>query len=234
LNQLKEMIHACGVAIVEAVRGAVGDKTGQSDPLDSLAQVDDGQLGPGSGDAGQLLEACRQYLLMIANDVIGPELQAKLGPSDLVQDTFLEAQRHIGAFRGRTRAELRAWLRRILECRLANVRRSYLATEKRAAVREVTLEMIMAKPEATAGALATSSLSPSSHAVRKEWARLLDEALVRLPENYRQAVAWRHQEQLAWDEIGRRMGCSAGAARKLWSRAICQLRCDLAGHGVLS
>jgi DNA-directed RNA polymerase specialized sigma24 family protein len=95
-------------AIVEAVRGAVADETGQSDPIDSVAKSDDGRLGPGSGDAGQLLEACRQYLLMIANDVIGPELQAKLGPSDLVQDTFLEAQRHIDAFRGQTRGELRA------------------------------------------------------------------------------------------------------------------------------
>jgi RNA polymerase sigma factor (sigma-70 family) len=113
------------------------------------------------------------------------------------------------------------------------VRRSYLATEKRAATREVTLEMLLARPEAKAEALASSSLSPSSHAVRKEWARLLDKALARLPDNYRQAVAWRYQEQLAWDEIGRRMGCSAGAARKLWSRVIHQLRCDLAEHGVV-
>src|SRR5437870_3788558 len=96
-------------------------------------------------DAGRMLEGCRQYLLMLANEVIGPELQAKLGASDLVQDTFLEAQRHIDTFRGRTTAELRAWLRAILECRLANVRRAYLATEKRAAAREVTLETLVAR-----------------------------------------------------------------------------------------
>ena len=73
-------------------------------------------------DAGRLLEGCRQYLLMIANEVIGPELRAKFGASDLVQDTFLEAQRHLDVFRGQTKGELRAWLRRILECRLANIR----------------------------------------------------------------------------------------------------------------
>jgi hypothetical protein len=95
-------------ATVEAVRGAFGDKTGQSDPIDFLAKAEDGEPGCGNGDAGQLLEGCRQYLLMIANDVIGPELQVKFGPSDLVQDTFLEAQRHIGAFCGRSRAKLRA------------------------------------------------------------------------------------------------------------------------------
>ena len=91
-------------------------------------------------DAGRLLDGFRQYLLIIANDVIGPELQAKLGASDVVQDTFLEAQRHMAVFRGKTSAETRAWLRKILECRVANIRRFYLATEKRAARREVKLD----------------------------------------------------------------------------------------------
>jgi RNA polymerase sigma-70 factor (ECF subfamily) len=222
-------------AAVGAARGPVGDETGRDDPIDILAEADEGDrdhaLARQSGDAEQMLEARRQYLLMIANDVIGPELQAKLGPSDLVQDTFLEAQRHIDAFRGRTEAELRAWLRKILECRLANARRTYLATEKRAAVREVTLETLLASRDATAEFLASSSLSPSSHAVRKGWAQLPAEALARLPDNYRNVVTWRHQEQLAWDEIGQRLGCSADAARKVWSRAIHHLRRDLARHG---
>ena len=43
-------------------------------------------------------------------------------------------------------------------------------------------------------------------------------------------MVWRHQEQLSWDEIGRRMGCTADAARKVWSRAIQQLRRELAEH----
>jgi RNA polymerase sigma-70 factor (ECF subfamily) len=215
------------------VEAPVGDETGRIDPASSLEADDEGgrTCDGGGGGTEKLLEACRQYLLMIANDVIGTQLQAKVGASDLVQDTFLEAHRHIAAFRGQTRAEARAWLRRILECRVANVRRWYLGTEKRAAVREVTLETLARGREASAEFLASSSLSPSIHAVRKEWAQVLEEALLRLPENYRQAVRWRHQDRLAWDEIGQRMGCSAGAARKLWSRAIGLLRRDLAQRG---
>ena len=102
---------------------------------------------------------------MIANEVIGPELQAKLGASDLVQDTFLEAQRHLGVFRGQTKAETTAWLRKILECRLANIRRSYLATEKRAANREVTIDTLLASSSRIArswraGALAEQPRHP--------------------------------------------------------------------------
>jgi RNA polymerase sigma-70 factor, ECF subfamily len=178
-------------------------------------------------DAGRLLEGCRQYLLMIANEVIGTELQAKFGASDLVQDTFLEAQRHLGTFRGQTKGELRAWLRRILECRLANIRRSYLATEKRAATREVTLHEFVGDSGVKIETLECRSPSPSNHAQRSEWAQAVDDALERMPEHYRQAVSWRHQEQLSWDEVGRRMSCTADAARKVWSRAIQHLRREL-------
>jgi DNA-directed RNA polymerase specialized sigma24 family protein len=43
-------------------------------------------------------------------------------------------------------------------------------------------------------------------------------------------VAWRHIEQLSWDEIGRRMNCSPDAARKIRSRAILQLWRELDKH----
>jgi RNA polymerase sigma-70 factor, ECF subfamily len=182
-------------------------------------------------DRGRMLDRYRHYLLMIANRVIGPELQAKLDAADLVQDTFLEAQRHLGVLRGKTNAELRAWLRKILECRLANVRRTYLVTEKRAAGREVTLNSFQAEPGAGIESLKSRAPSPSDHAVRNEWITALDQALIRLPEHYRQAVTWRHLEQLSWEEIGRRMGSTADAARKVWSRATQQLRRELAEHG---
>jgi len=188
------------------------------------------ELTPSNEDAGRLLDGCRQYLLVIANEVIGPELQGKLGASDLVQDTFLEAQRHLAVFRGKSKADTRAWLRKILECRLANIRRSYLATEKRATQREVKLAPLLAGSGAEHQVLESREPSPSNHAVRNEWNQALEQALARLPEHYRQAVAWRHQEQLSWDEIGRRMGRTADAARKVWSRAIQQLRRELGEH----
>jgi RNA polymerase sigma-70 factor, ECF subfamily len=201
------------------------DEADASEPTGLSAEADG--VDSAREDAGRRLEGCRQYLLMIANEVIGTELQAKLGASDLVQDTFLEAQRHLGAFRGHTKGELRAWLRRILECRLANIRRSYLATEKRAATREVTLNEVVGESGVKIETLECRSLSPSNHAQRSEWAKAVDDALERMPEHYRQAVSWRHQEQLPWEEIGRRMSCTADAARKVWSRAIQQLRREL-------
>ena len=41
-----------------------------------------------------------------------------------------------------------------------------------------------------------------------------------LPADYRQVIALRYWEDLEFHEIGKRMGRSAGAARKLWLRAV--------------
>jgi RNA polymerase sigma-70 factor, ECF subfamily len=213
---------------VELIPSAIDDLATCIEPNPRIAEIDN--VGIAAEDAGGLLDGCRQYLLMIANEVIGPELRAKLGASDLVQDTFLEAQRHIGNFRGKTRGEMRAWLRRILECRLANIRRSYLATEKRAAFREVTLDPFLAGSGAELQVLKSGSPSPSNHALQDEWKKALEQALIRLPEHYRQTVAWRHHDQLSWEEIGLRIGCTADAARKVWTRAIRRLRRELAEH----
>src|SRR5688572_10144944 len=94
----------------------------------------------GSNDAlGEALEACRAYLLFIANEELTPDLQAKGGASDLVQQTFLDAQRDFHRFQGDSDVELRAWLREVLRCNAANFARHHRA-QKRQAAREVPLE----------------------------------------------------------------------------------------------
>src|SRR5689334_5788737 len=77
---------------------------------------------------GPLLEGYRPYLLLVANRQLPPDLRPKVGASDLVQDTFLEAQRDFAQFHGHTEDELRAWLARVLLNNLANITRQYRAT----------------------------------------------------------------------------------------------------------
>src|SRR4051812_48306071 len=89
---------------------------------------------------GQLLDAYRPYLLQIANEELNSDLQGKAGGSDLVQQTFLEANRDIAGFRGKTEAELTAWLRQILLHNLANLRRQFGVRTKRDVSREVAVQ----------------------------------------------------------------------------------------------
>src|SRR5262249_26022430 len=95
----------------------------------------------GSHEAlGRALEICRGYLLLGAERQLGTDLRAKGGASDLVQETFLEAQRDFVQFQGTSEEELRAWLQRLLLNNLGNFARRYRATHCREVGREQALE----------------------------------------------------------------------------------------------
>ena len=63
-------------------------------------------------------------------------------------------------------------------------------------------------------------------AAREELAAL-EQAVARLPENYRQVIRLRYDGNRTFADIGAVMGCSAEAARKLWARAVDQLEKEL-------
>jgi RNA polymerase sigma-70 factor (ECF subfamily) len=185
--------------------------------------------GGSAAAIGQILELCRQYLLLVANRELDEELRGKEGASDLVQQTFLEAHRDFGQFHGTTQAEILGWLRRILLNNLGNVRRRYVETGKRQIGRELPLEG-NGPGVALTQSLALDSSSPSSRAAANEEAAALDRALNRLPPDYQEVILLRHEQGLSFGEVGELMDRSAEAARKLWTRAICQLREELEGR----
>jgi RNA polymerase sigma-70 factor (ECF subfamily) len=174
---------------------------------------------------GEVLEAYRHYLLVIATGELDSDLQAKAGASDLVQDTFLEAQQDFAQFHGDSDAELRAWLRRLLLNNVANFTRGYRAG-KRQVGREVALEPGNAS-DAPAGQVPADISSPSGQAAAHEQAEALQQALERLPEDYRRVLLWRYEEQRSFDDIAQQLCCTPNAARKLWARALQRLEQEL-------
>jgi RNA polymerase sigma-70 factor (ECF subfamily) len=178
-----------------------------------------------------VIESCRSYLLLVADRTMGPELKAKEGASDMVQEAMAEAQRRAGAWEGGPEAtnELRAWLRRFLLHKIAHAARKYRGTERRWMGREMRLDAVDDPP--LADTLVATQTSIGTRASRREEQAALLEALERLPERMRQAVLWRHNEDCTFDEMGRRLCCSNVAARKLWLKALQQLQDELAGLG---
>jgi RNA polymerase sigma-70 factor (ECF subfamily) len=172
---------------------------------------------------GQALDAYRAYLLLIAEEEINPELRAKGGASDLVQETFLEAQRDFARFQGATPDEWRAWLRRLLLNNVADFGRRFRATTKRNTVLEVSLD----DSGGPARDLAAADTPASGHAIAREQAEAFRAALLRLPDDYRQVVLLRYQEQLSFEAIGYQLGRTPNAARMLWLRAIERLKQEM-------
>jgi RNA polymerase sigma-70 factor (ECF subfamily) len=66
--------------------------------------------------------------------------------------------------------------------------------------------------------------SPSQAASRREQAVVLADALARLPENYREVLILRHMEGLTFPEIANDMGKTVDSVKKLWTRALIQVR----------
>jgi RNA polymerase sigma-70 factor (ECF subfamily) len=180
----------------------------------------------GSPEAlGQLLEACRPYLLLVGNRTLSIELQAKVGASDLVQETLLNASRGFCEFRGQTEAELLAWLKQVLLRQTASASRRFNRTQKRSLKREIRLEEN--REMGFTGGLVADDPSPSQQALAHERDEAVERALAQLPERYYEAIRLRQQESLSFEEIGRRLQCSSEAARKVWARAIFQLKASL-------
>jgi RNA polymerase sigma-70 factor (ECF subfamily) len=170
---------------------------------------------------GWLMDAYRHYLLAVAHQQLDADLRAKVAMSDLVQQTVMEALAHFGRFDGQTPEEWAAWLCRILANNAADARRHYRDSQKRQLGREVSLAE--APLPALAEVLAAPVDSPSAQAIAREEEIALHRALAALDKADRQLVQWRSFERLPFDEIGRRMGCSADAARKRWARVVEQL-----------
>jgi RNA polymerase sigma-70 factor (ECF subfamily) len=181
----------------------------------------------GSREAlGQALEACRGYLHLLAQRELDPDLRAKGSASDLVQETFLEAQKDFHQFHGNSEEELKAWLRQLLLNNMANFTRRFRTTGKRQVSREVKIEAGGSSAD-RAGNLTADVMSPSGLAMEHEQAQALQVALERLPEDYRQVILLRYQEQRPFEEIAQVMNRSCNAVRTLWSRAIRRLRQEM-------
>ena len=181
----------------------------------------------GSREAlGQALQACRGYLLLLAERELDPDLRAKGGASDLVQETFLEAQKDFAHFQGNSEDELRAWLRQILLHNLANFTRRYRATAKRRLRQEVALDTSGSSADREGGLL-LDALSPSGVAMAEEQAQTLGRALERLPDDYRRIILLHYQEQRPLTEIAPLLNRSYDAVRSLWARAIRRLRQEM-------
>jgi RNA polymerase sigma-70 factor (ECF subfamily) len=194
-------------------------------PEELMAQARAGDLEA----FGELLAQYRNYTRMLARALIGTNLRLRVDPSDLVQETFLEAHRDFPRFEGFTERELMAWLRRILVRNLADQARHQKAGP-RDYRRQESLEMALEwSGEQVQHALVATASSPSAALARREQAVLLADALANLPPDYREVIVLRNLERLRFEKVAARMGRSAGAVRMLWARALERLSTAMEG-----
>jgi RNA polymerase sigma-70 factor (ECF subfamily) len=168
----------------------------------------------------QIIDECRDYLLLVANQEIDSAIQAKLGASDLVQQSLAEIPSHLAQFRGNSREEFLAWLRQILMNDLQDARRRFKASSRR----DVSREQSIFDSKGNERPIADDLLTPSSQAMHDEQAQVLQAAMAQLPPRQQQIIQLRNWSRKSFVEIGQQLEISPDAARKMWYRAIVKLQ----------
>jgi RNA polymerase sigma-70 factor (ECF subfamily) len=209
-----------GVGVPGASSGVIGDEHVIGGRLgDIITQARNGSTVA----LGQLLEHCRRYLLLVANDSLDSDLRPKGAASDLVQDTFVAAQRDFPRFQGATEQELLAWLTKILAHRVSKQVRRYRYTQKREVNREVPLGVAYVNGNFDF----CGDVPPVDAAIARDDAARMRAALERLPSHLRTVLILRTWERRSFAEIAPQLQGTPESVRKAWARAVRRLQLEL-------
>jgi RNA polymerase sigma-70 factor, ECF subfamily len=173
-----------------------------------------------ASNSDESLERFRNYLRRLAYSRLGVAYSAKLDPSDLVQETFLNAHQKLAQFRGTTDQERAAWLREIFVNSLADVYRA-LNRQKRDITRETSNNRLTEWLELSA--------PPESRSEENEELIRLAWALSELPDRQHVAIELHHLQGLSLAETAKAVHCTEASAAGLIRRGMAQLR-DLLGE----
>ncbi len=198
-----------------------GDAT---DPIDRLRGGDRGALAA-------LFDEHRDGLRRMIELRIDARLRARLDPSDVLQEAFLDVSRDLDAYLADPKLPPLLWLRLHVGRRLTTLHRKHLGTKMEDARLEISLYQD-ALPEASSAALASMLLgrhtSPTQAAQRAERLLRVQEALNSLDPIDREALALRHFEQLGRAQAAQVLGITQEAGAKRYFRALKRLKDVLA------
>jgi RNA polymerase sigma-70 factor, ECF subfamily len=187
-----------------------------------------------SGDmdaVGSLLQRYQTFLLLLAKRRLSGRLQARVDAADLVQQTLLEAQRDLPAFRGSTEEELVVWLKQILHHNVQQSIQRHWEAKKRSLQQECSLDQPWNDGIALRDCVAADQTSPSQRAMRGEAAVRLATAIGALPDDQQEAVRLRHLEGYSLKQLAEVMGRSETAVAGLLKRGLKRLRDQLLADG---
>lgn len=172
---------------------------------------------------GQLLERYRSRLYRKAKQALDPHVRGRVGASDIVQNTMLDAERGLAQFAGATIEEFEAWL---------------LTTHRRATLREILKHKagkrhVARERRLTDQGPADSCVSidpvasvptPSVFVMRREQTAQLMKALNELPRAQQAAVTLHYLQGRSVPEIADILGRTRSATEGLLKRGLATLR----------
>lgn len=179
-------------------------------------------------DIQGVLQRYRGYLRTLADARIDPRLHGKLDPSDIVQQSMLQAFQAWDQCRGTSEGERLAWLRQIVIRNLLHALRDF-RRQKRDIGREYPLEdTVKRSSQRLEHWLIAEQSTPSGSVRRAEEILRISRALDELPPLQREAIVMFYWQGCSLTETGEIMGRSRPAVAGLLHRGLKRLRILLA------
>lgn len=164
----------------------------------------------------------RPLLISLCRGHFKPQLQAKTGESDLVQEALIGVSQGFHTFRGQTVEELYAWANGILYNKSVELQRHYLGVSKRNIKLECSFSTRSTYEKAAHQKV--ESTTPLEKMVRAEDAVRVRELVSRLePAHYGDVIRLRHLMGLSFPEIATRLGRTEPSVKNIYVRALEQL-----------
>jgi RNA polymerase sigma-70 factor (ECF subfamily) len=170
----------------------------------------------------QLFARHRSFLRKVVDLRLDDELRVRIDPSDIVQETHLEAFRRLEDYMIRQPMPFHLWLRRTACQQVATAQRRHLGAKRRSLAKEVSL------PDRSslhlAEQLLAHSSTPSREATRRELAQQVRSALAKLSEVDREILIMRNLEMLSNSDAAQALEIDPAAASQRYGRALLRLR----------
>lgn len=170
---------------------------------------------------GSLLEQHRERFRVLARQKLDSALKQRIDPSDVIQQTFLEARQDFHLFRGDAAEQFVAWLNKILEHNVGNTIQFHLRTHKRSVLRERSI----LDPELNPSLI--KQLTPSQVLAQRELRDLIKRTIEQLPLAEGEAIRLRYLHDLSLDEIAEQLDRSKQAVAGLLKRGLRRLRSQM-------
>jgi RNA polymerase sigma-70 factor (ECF subfamily) len=174
----------------------------------------------------RLLERHRARLRTMVAVRLDRRYQARIDPSDVVQEVLEEATRTMNRYLKDRPLPFHAWLREIAWKRMVDLRRRHIRAKRRSVLREQPFDFGLSDESAAAlvNFVVASATSPSQQLIREELRARVRATLEALPPLDREVLILRHLERLSLTEAAEALGITKGAAATRHTRALGRLR----------
>ncbi len=171
---------------------------------------------------GTLFDFYRGRLRQMVQLRLDKRLAARVDPSDVLQEVYLDAARQVAGYLRRPKVAFYVWLRGLARERVLKLQRRHVGAKRRSTEREQQL------PLESSALLAQQFLAqgpcPSQALAKKELRRRVQRALAKLDPEDQEVILMRDFENMTNGEVAQVLGLGDSGATMRYGRALYRLK----------